>query len=204
MADAVLFCPFCRESFEGRETCPEHELQLVTFDKLGPDPTDPDNDPEVIDSTVLELMDPAYGRGLVGAGALLNGMALGLNVLRGSGESTGLLGYELARTEPAVWTLGMVSFVLLLILRRRRTPRSLRSVRVLVPMLAVLSPAALLHSLWRIENGAPVLAPGKDLLLDWGLAPYAVALASLLVFAGGVRLGVVPQHRPTLIMRPET
>ena len=31
---AVLFCPFCRESFEGETHCPEHELALVPFDRL--------------------------------------------------------------------------------------------------------------------------------------------------------------------------
>ena len=31
---SVLFCPFCEESFEGLTQCPEHELELVAFDKL--------------------------------------------------------------------------------------------------------------------------------------------------------------------------
>ena len=199
MADTVLFCPFCRESFEGLERCPEHDLPLVGFDRLGPDPMDPENDPEVLDHRPLELLDPAYGRGFVAAGAMLNGMALGLNVLRGAGTSTGLLGYELARTEPGVWTLALVSFVLLVILRRRRTPLAMRGMRVLVPMLATFSPLALFHSLWRIEQGAPVIAPGKDLLLEWGFAPYVVLLASVLILVGGLKFGVLPKRRPILV-----
>ena len=30
----ILFCPFCRESFEGEAVCPEHDLELVPIDRL--------------------------------------------------------------------------------------------------------------------------------------------------------------------------
>ena len=30
----ILFCPFCRDGFEGVEECPEHELTLLPIDRL--------------------------------------------------------------------------------------------------------------------------------------------------------------------------
>src|SRR5436190_1914040 len=79
-SDAVLFCPFCRESFEGQAHCPTHDLALVPFRELGPE-LDPARDQER-----LPLATPAFGRGLVLAGALLSLLALFLPLARFSGQ----------------------------------------------------------------------------------------------------------------------
>src|SRR3954447_13256416 len=100
--DQVLFCPFCRESFEGRSKCPEHDLALVGFDKLGPDPFEPENMPEVVDETPLATIDPAFGRGYVAAGALLNFLSLGFEFVRASADHPGLSTRQLAVSLPSL------------------------------------------------------------------------------------------------------
>src|SRR5688572_26279829 len=112
----ILFCPFCRDSFEGERTCPEHDIALVPLERLPP-----------------ALFEPGYGRGLVAIGAVLNALSLALVFVRGKAGSDGLAAYELAVTAPSLWTLLLVSFTLLFVLKRRRTQRALRGLRVLVP-----------------------------------------------------------------------
>jgi hypothetical protein len=189
----VLFCPFCRDCFEGRATCPYHDLPLVGFDKLGPDPFDPENMPEVIDETELATLDPAFGRGYVAVGALLNALALELEFVRGKGTD-GLTTRELATTVPSLWTLLLVTFTLAFILKRRRTPHEMRRVRVLVPALALVPLATVAWALHRLDHGATVWATGGRIIgTDVGTAVYAVALAACLIFYGGVRFGVLPR-----------
>jgi len=189
----VLFCPFCRESFEGRSTCPDHELTLVSFDRLRPEerPHEPDEEPDPraperpVDERPLALLDPRYGRGTVALGGLLALVALGLRPLELPGFDL-VRTYQLARAIPSLWTLLLVAFTVAFVLSRRRTPRALRSLRVLVPLLALVSPASLAWALVRLggTGGHPL-----------GAAVYAVALSSLLLVAGGLRLGVHPPGR---------
>jgi len=196
-AHQVLFCPFCRESFEELARCPEHDLALVAFDQLGPDPLEPAPDPDLVDDTPLESLELGFGRGLVGAAALLNASALGFEFVRGVGKSDGLTIRELAITAPSLWTLPIVSFTLLYLLRRRRTPRALRSLRVLVPLLSLVSPLTCGWVLWRLHRGVAVWATGgRTIGLEPGSAWAVVALASLFMLVGGVRLGVHTKAKP--------
>jgi hypothetical protein len=191
----VLFCPFCRESFEGLAACPEHDLPLVRFEQLGPDPFDPENMPEVIDRTPLATVDPSFGRGYVAAGAFLNVLALGLEFVRGVEGSEGLSTRELAITLPSLWTLPLVSVVLLYVLKRRDTPEAMRSVRVLVPLLALVSPLTAAWAVYRLEHGAAVWATGGRVIgVALGEAVYVVGFAACLILYGGVRLGVLPRR----------
>ncbi len=191
----VLFCPFCRESFEGKLACPEHELALVGFEKLGPDPLDPENLPEVIDETPLGLVEPAFGRGYVAAGAMLNAAAFLCDFLRSPNESVGIATRSLVAYAPSLWTPGLVSFTLLFTLYRRRTPRALRSVRLLVPILAFVSPIACFWAFQRIEQGVLMWPSGRQVIDTVpGTAVYLIALASALIFFGGLRFGVLPRN----------
>jgi hypothetical protein len=87
---------------------------------------------------------------------------------------------------PSLWTLLLVSFTVLFALTRRRTLRRLRSLRVLVPLLALLSPLTLGWAVARLIG----LTGMVDLRL--GAAVYVVVGASLLLLVGGVRLGSAP------------
>jgi len=186
----VLFCPFCRESFEGARVCPDHDLPLVPFHKLPPDPTAAEA-PQVGDDTQLDTFDPRFGRAYVAGGALLNACAFAAEFVRfpgGHGLSTLLL----ASSMPALWTLVLVSVTLLLVLRRARTLRMLRALRVLVPALALVAPATLAWELFRIRSGAVQwMAHVRSAQATPGAALYITLVASLLIGYGGVRLGAV-------------
>jgi hypothetical protein len=190
----VLFCPFCRESFEGSRVCPDHDLPLVPFHKLPPDASLAERS-EPSDETPLETFEPRYGRGYVAAGAGLNAVALGAEFVRfpaGRGLST----LALASSIPALWTLGLVSFTLFFLLRRAKTLRALRGLRVLVPALAAVSPATLLWELVRIRSGAALWVAhvrSSQAVASWAL--YLCLAASLLIAYGGARLGVVKKAR---------
>lgn len=192
----ILFCPFCRESFEGERVCPEHDIALVPFDKLPPSAEgwDDDEPPPVFDERApLSPFEWRYGRGLVFAGALLDVAALALEFLRGLSGARGVRTFELARTLPSLWTLSLVAITLVVILQRRRSPVALRGMRVLVPALAFVSPLAVAWAFYRLHHGAAVwVSEGSRVGLELGPAPYVVALSALCVLVGGLRLGVAP------------
>ncbi len=188
----VLFCPFCRECFEGAQVCPDHDLALVPFHKLPPDPTSAER-PELTDDTPLEALEARFGRGFVAAGALLNGAVLGLEFVRFPG-GRGLSTLFLASTIPALWTVGLASFTLLFVLRRAKTLRALRALRVLVPAVACISPLTLIWELVRIRSGTVLwMAQVRSTQATPGAALYVSLLASALIVYGGVRLGVRPR-----------
>ena len=193
----VLFCPFCRESFEGEVVCPEHEMPLVPFDRLPKGELDSHEEEEgepaeLTDDTVLVTFDPRVGRAWVGAGALANLLALALVFAYRKDSGQGLHTYELATRSPSLWTLLLVSFTLLFVLKRRRTPRALRGLRVLVPALACVSPITVAWVLYRLREG---LVPRSPPVSDPGVAVALVLIGAALVFYGGMRLGVLPRAR---------
>jgi len=180
----VLFCPFCRESHEGRTLCPEHELALVTFDKLAPDALDEPHDGE-LDAARRSALDeplsawsPRHGRGFVAVGALLVGLSLVLDFVRFD-AAPALRTFELAHGRPSLWTLGLVSFTALYALARRRSLAELRGLRVVMPLLAC---APLVTIGLQLQRG--VASHGA-----LGSAVYAVVLGSLLLLWGSLRLG---------------
>lgn len=185
----VLFCPFCRESFEGLSVCPDHDLALVPFQKLPPDPTLRRDDAPA-DDAPLDTLDLRFGRGFVALGAVLNGVSLGAEFVRFPGERA-LSTLALASSVPALWTPAMVSVTLLFVLRRAKTLRGLRALRILVPALACLSPITLIWEIMRIRSGAALwVAQIRSSQATPGLALYLVLAASVLIAYGGVRLGV--------------
>jgi hypothetical protein len=187
----VLFCPFCRESFEGLRTCPEHDLSLVPFSKLAPDPAEIKRFSQVDEDRAVAPFEPRFGRAWVALGALANLLALPLPLLR----LPGARGYStlfVAAARPALWTLALVTFTLFFVLQRRRSLRALRGMRVLVPVLACVSPATVLWELQRLRGGAALwLTRGEP--FEVGPALYVVVAAAVLTGFGGTRLGVQRQ-----------
>lgn len=189
----VLFCPFCRESFEGQTHCPEHELPLVSFQRLPSDQV-ASSDP-LDDEEPLSAWDLRFGRGSVLLGALLNALAMFVEFVRfpdGSAPST----VAMAASLPALWSPGLVAFTVVFALRRGTSLRALRALRVVVPALALVSPAAMGWELVRLRHGVVLWAQhvrSRD--IELGYAPYLVACASLLMIYGGARLGVVRRAR---------
>jgi hypothetical protein len=163
-------------------------LTLVSFDQLRPDDGAHEPDDELdearsalpVDDRRLALLDPRYGRGLVAVGALFDLLALVLRPLELPSADPPRT-YQLAHAIPSLGTLMLVAFTVFFALSRRRTPRALRSLRVLLPLLALVSPATLIWAFIRLggSNGHPL-----------GGAVYAVLVSSLLLLFGGLRLGV--------------
>lgn len=187
----VLFCPFCRESFEGLRVCPDHDLALVSFDRLAPDPLEAKVLGPIEDDSQLDTFEPRFGRLHVALGAVGTGLSLLLDFVHFRGGSLSTL--SVARQLPALWTLLLVAFTLLFVLRRRRSLRSMRSLRVLVPALAAVAPATLLWELARFRNGATPWGRVADLQV--GSAVYVACAAALLIAYGGLKLGVQPEPR---------
>ncbi|MET0339702.1 MAG: hypothetical protein ABW252_01810 [Polyangiales bacterium] len=181
----VLFCPFCGESFEGRATCPAHELVLVPFDRAPAFPDAERDDDDVLageahdaldDARALSPWEPRLGRGPVALAAILLALAPLLGLARVGGET--LRTHEVAMRFPSLWTWPLVSFCAFYLLSRRRTPAALRGLRVVVPWLGLV--ALLTLVLAGVRLGAAIFeAP----------AAYVVALASALLLAAGARLG---------------
>jgi len=202
MADApdsdapLLFCPFCRECYEGEQTCPEHELPLVPFDRL------PEARRRAIpaEHDALALFEPRFGRAVVFLGAMA--MLLGFFGTFASSEraagvasSTGL---QLASTVALnLWFLPMVAGGLVSILARRRTPASLRSARLALALLGAMGAMAVAYSFFRIHVSAAHLAQQTHqtvtVSLGWGAW---LALAGVVIaFVGGLRVGRPPGGR---------
>jgi fumarate reductase subunit D len=176
----VLFCPFCRESFEGQNTCPEHELALVPLTRLEasatPDPEhddDPDGPPPEL--RALGLFDPRQGRGGVALGALCQLAAFPLPLAR---MDKPVATYELAHAIPSLWTLSLIAFTVFYALARRRTPHGMRSLRVVVPAMGAVALACLLWAFGRLNFQAPPAA-----------GAYLILAGALMLGAFGTRLG---------------
>jgi hypothetical protein len=184
-----LFCPFCRECFEGETRCPEHELPLVPIDALPPDPREarelPDDDEE------LPLHEWRYGRGIAFGGAVL--LAAGfflpfVSARRGAASVTDAA-YEAAVEAPALWTIPLVMLAVLFVLFRRRTPRQLRGARLAIPVLALLVPASMAWTLFKVFK----LSSAQQMVVSVEPGAYVLGVASALVLLGGLRLGVTPE-----------
>ena len=67
---SVLFCPFCEESFEGLTHCPEHELELVGFDKLKSRLDEDVQRERASEEKPIDALHPGYMRGPVALGAV--------------------------------------------------------------------------------------------------------------------------------------
>src|SRR5688500_7833988 len=130
-AGEVLFCPFCRDSFEGRETCPDHDIPLVSFEAL-PQRTGSRAIPR--DDEVLAPYDPRFGRGIVAAGAVLTfaGFFAPLVSRRGDLDVT-YSAFAIASTiAPNLWTVVFAGAMVIAALARRRTLASMRGARLAV------------------------------------------------------------------------
>ena len=66
---SVLFCPFCAESFEALERCPDHDLPLVPWQAL------PRSKPPLRDDEPVARFSPRHGRGVWMATAALTLLA---------------------------------------------------------------------------------------------------------------------------------
>lgn len=197
-AGAILFCPFCRECFEGLATCPDHDLALVPFEAL------PKVKQEVAPLQDTDLVSPIefrYGRGIVALGALivLGGFLLPLGYLVGT-EIIEITPYWLASArKPSMWGVPIVAAFVLVILGQRRTLARMRAVRVAIMLLGAFILISLGSAIYGLYFAAAHQPDGNEpMQAELGTATYVIALGALLVMFGGYRLGVlkVDAHLP--------
>lgn len=127
MTDALRFCPFCREPFEGLEECPDHGVRLISWAEL--DRRERERLPDL--DARLSPLDLRFGRGLVLAGAVLVLLGLGLPwVAFGPEPEDSIRGFALWQLHddylfvvPAAAALGVATAFL------RRTRRQLMAAR---------------------------------------------------------------------------
>jgi hypothetical protein len=187
----VLFCPFCGEAFEGEALCPEHELELLPWNRLPRKPRAADAD------AALAWYSPRSGRGSVFAGAaiaLLAFAALPLARVDGALKLGGSMLALALHGTPQLWLVPAAAAAEVLILRRRTTPLAMRGARVAVALVGFVPAIAGYWTWLRARSAVAALAEqrGLDLPLVPAAGAYALALASVLLIAGAVRLGATP------------
>jgi hypothetical protein len=182
----VLFCPFCRESFEGQTACPEHDLPLVEWTALAPQAAREDRE--------LAWWSPAHGRGLIAAGALLTLIAFCTLPLASTSGALRMGGAMLKLAlfgAPKLWIVAFGAIAQLVILARRTTLRTLRRARLALLLVAFV-PA--LAASWAFQSAVTIarelaLRQGADIYVTPDLGAYALGLGCLLMLAGALRLG---------------
>lgn len=182
----MLFCPFCRECFEGEETCPEHELDLIPFQEL----PEAKRQPRVGDDERVPSWELGYGRGLVLSGSALMFIGFLGSFVRGrGGEATGL---EFATSDAVnLWLIPFVATTLVAILMRRRTPRQMRGARVALPLVALTAGGSIVLTFYKVFTAAGMYSDhtGEEIVIEilWGV--WVVVFGIALAFVGGLRAG---------------
>jgi hypothetical protein len=175
----ILFCPFCRDGFEERTECPEHELTLVAIDKL---PRRPERTLE----RVSFFGDPRLGRGTVLLGATL--VVLGFVVPFVTARGVVASALEVAIDGAGnLWLTPGAGVATLWILWRRRSRRAMRAARVAVFGLALGGALPLIYTTRRIER----VAAAYTAQAEWQSGLWLMAAGLLLAAFGSRRLGAV-------------
>ncbi|MDH5671403.1 MAG: hypothetical protein OEZ06_04590 [Myxococcales bacterium] len=188
--DQVLFCPFCRESFEDQSHCPEHELELVPLLAL------PKRRREFGDDEPLSLLSPALGRGALALGAvatLLAFVALPLARVDGPVAMGGTMLRLALSSTPKLWLVPAAASACLSTLHRRRTPRGMRGARLALLVLSVIPPAVVVWTYRGVVEAVALLSVTtlQPLTPSLALGAFAVIGAALPACYGALRLGVV-------------
>lgn len=162
----ILFCPFCRDGFEGVGECPEHELTLLPIDRL----------PRLAERALGEVAffaDPRLGRGgvLLGAALVLAGFLAPFVGSRGT-EASGLeVAIEGAHN---LWLTPGAALGVFWVLWARRSRTAMRAARLAVLGLAVAGALPLVYTSRRIGLVAEAYAAEVEWL--WGFAVMALGL----------------------------
>jgi hypothetical protein len=189
----LLFCPFCRECYEGIAQCPDHDLTLVSWEAL-PRSEEPE---EMGSDDAVSPVDLRYGRGelLAGVAVLMMSVLSPLfRVTEGEdGRSFSLLEAATDRA-PNLWTVPFVAALVLSIVLRRRTIGQMLGARLAMLILATGPFISLGYTLWKIYDGAAqmseVMHREVHVQLSWGVG--LVLAGGALLVVGSLRLGTIP------------
>lgn len=194
MTDQVpLFCPFCRECYEGEKVCPEHELTLVPLHELAVKK----RNPLPADDEEVAFYELRFGRGpLLGAALLvLAGFVMPVVTTTGRDGELTYSGADVAtHVGPNLWCLPFVAATLVAIVLRRRTPKAMRGARLALPLLALLAIGSLGYTAWRIVDGSKQMGARmlSEINVSFELGMYVMLAGAVLAIPFGIRFGLVP------------
>lgn len=161
---AVGFCPFCRESFEGVERCPDHDLPLVAWSELPRE------------EVGTEPPATAFNQGryavLAAAGLALLGFFLPVVAVDGVSSTGALLAMESAANA---WIVPACAFAAVATIARRRTAASLRGARFVIAFFGVVVLASMAWTTRAVVRGAAL----RGALVEPRVGAYLLALAAL-------------------------
>jgi hypothetical protein len=188
----LLFCPFCRECYEGETSCPEHELVLVEFQDL-PRQAHERETPGWDEAVVP--WETRFGRAWLAFGALVAVIGFFSPVVAGGYDQQTIswTGLEMAN-GPArnLWTVPVVALLYIVFLYRRRTPNDMRSSRLAGLVLSLMPVLSLAYSLWSVARGAD--RTHGAVAISWSFGAYLIAASSFLLFWGSLRFGAMPEE----------
>lgn len=185
----VLFCPFCRECYEGTKVCPEHELALVPFQEL----------PRQAHERALRWdepvppWEPRFGRLelVIGATLALVGF-FGPPLMSGRFDDAPVAwtALQLATSRaPNLWTVPFAALLFGMFLYRRRTPLEMRGARLAGVVLAVMPAVSLGYSLWNVQRAVEGMHGALALSFDVGA--WCIGAASVFLLIGSLRFGAL-------------
>ncbi len=185
MSDALLFCPFCRDCFEGVERCPDHDLPLVPFEALPPSQLDAPPD----DDAPVHMLDWRRGRAelTVAALTLLAGFLVPLIEVTAAGRTQSFTGLAAAAGPAAnLWSVPFAGAFFASLVLRRRTPVQMRGARLAGLMVAFAPIVSVVYSLRRVAAAAMMEGGVSVSFLAGG---YVIVAASILAGVGSLRFG---------------
>jgi hypothetical protein len=173
----MLFCPFCRDGFEGRAECPEHDLALVPVDRL----------PRVNRATheAAFFADPRLGRGPILLGAALTIVGFFLPFVRTPSLEASALQVAIDGAHN-LWLAPGAALAILAVLWIRRDRSSMRSARLAVLGLAIAGSLPIFYTARRIA----LMADAARTEVDWLVGGIVMATGLVVVGLGALRLGL--------------
>ena len=186
----LLFCPFCRECYEGETECPTHELPLVDFVDLPKQAHE-----RQLPGWEEELLpwDARFGRGWLALGLCI--VAIGWFLPFASAtvddQATTWSALDLA-LGPArsLWTVPFTVALFAMLLVRRRTPLQMLGARLVGLMLSIMPALTVGLAMLNMRRGIE-RTHGAG-LLEWGIGVWVMAIGSALLFVGSARFGRMP------------
>ena len=195
VVSAPLFCPFCGESFEGKERCPDHEIPLVDFEEL----QKTKGRAAAPDEQEVAPFSFAFGRGFLFMAAFSWMLGFALPFAR-TAAAEPVSGFKLAATVALnFWMVPALSVAVVSVLVRRRTLVAMRSARLAVLVLVLGVGASLSFTLYRmitsVERLSERLGVAQELSILAG--PYVIGAGVAIALVGAWRLGHAKARAPS-------
>lgn len=190
----LLFCPFCREPFEGEQRCPDHDLVLVPFSQL---PSV--RRTELDDDVPVAPIEWRFGRAelMLASICLFGGFASTFVTLNASGREQPFTAFTAALAQaPNLWAVPFAAALLASFVLRRRTPIDMRRVKLAGALVALAPLVSIVYSALRIQRSVAMLnESGEVASVEFGAGAVIMLVGVLFALVGSARFGG-PMPRP--------